>query len=638
MKKNYIISIFFIILVASLIYKILDDNKKVNAFFSFHENISEIIIINNDLDKFINAPITYKNFDSIKINIINMKKNFDSIKKSTIFENLRDEKIKKDFFSLEETFEEKIEIVERLKSTNAILNNSFRNIVKIVPSLKDSDYLYLYTNVLLINLNPEISYLSLLDNIKNLSPKDQIEELFLLHAKVLLKEFKKLKELKEQIKALSFKNKVEKFSEEYSNYTISLIDEVKVTILIMIFLLTLLIGVFLFYSYIVLKDKIELNRFKNALENSDNFIIVTDKNKKIKYINSNMLRVMGYKKSDVIGKDPSFFRSGFVSKDIYKEMNKTIYSGKKWVGEFINKTKDNKIIYEKASITPILNEKGEIEEFLGIKLDITHEREMLNSLKEKDHRLTQQAKLVVMNEILNSIAHQWRQPLSVISTATSGLRLNKEYETLSDEVFDELTKSIMSSSSYLSTTIDNFKSFFKTGNELTLFDLDGSFDKAYKLVEFKIANNKINYVFKSDKKYFIKGIENDLIQVFVNLISNSIEALGNKKEDKNYIFIEVFEKNNKIIIKIKDNANGISEKNMSKLFQPYFTTKHESQGTGMGVYMSNEIITKQFNGKMIINNLEYIFDKKDFKGVEVTIILPIDSDIQDGKKSEKKSD
>ncbi|PLY10794.1 MAG: hypothetical protein C0626_03950 [Arcobacter sp.] len=399
---------------------------------------------------------------------------------------------------------------------------------------------------------------------------------------------------------------------------------IKNIILALLLLLSILIFGFLYYSYKVLKSQLELKRFKNAVDNSNNFVVVTDKDKKIKYINKSMSSVTGYSLNEVIDKTPAIFAAGIIPEDYYKKMNEAIYSGEKWTGEFINKNKEGNIIYEKATISPIFNEKGKIEEFLAIKQDITKEKEILKSLKEKDHRLTQQARMVIMNEILNSIAHQWRQPLSIISTAASGLLIHKEYGTLNDKLFTDLADSIMNNSQYLSQTIDNFKSFFKTGNDVTIFNIKNSLDKSYKLIEYRLSNLEIKYIFNcDDDSIVLKGIENDLIQVFVNILNNSMDALENLGSRPKLILIDISKDENNVYIKIKDNALGVSEEVINKIFEPYFTTKHNFQGTGMGLYISHQIISDQFKGKISLENTGFSWEKAQYTGVECLITIPL---------------
>ncbi|NCB12500.1 MAG: HAMP domain-containing histidine kinase, partial [Erysipelotrichia bacterium] len=119
--------------------------------------------------------------------------------------------------------------------------------------------------------------------------------------------------------------------------------------------------------------------------------------------------------------------------------------------------------------------------------------------------------------------------------------------------------------------------------------------------------------------------ESELIQVFINIINNSIDAFENISEDK-YIFIDVKEFDNKIVIKIKDNAGGIDKNIIDKIFDPYFTTKSEKQGTGIGLYMSKEIITKHLNGSVEASNIEFEYLNKSHHGAIFTITIPLNKD------------
>jgi len=627
MKITYFIASFFLLLISSLLYNISEDNKKVNNYFNFDRNISDIVIVDNNFDKFITSEIGFMNFDFINNEIRKVNFNISKIEEANLFDNMNNINLENEFKEITVLLKKKMEIIERLKSYNAILNNSFRNSARIITRIKDSNYLNIFIKVISLNYQTPSAIKELKEQITKLTPKTHDEKLFLLHSKLILKKLEEHHLLKLDASKIAFGKELEKFERNYSNHTKELITNIKNIILALLLLLSIFIFLFLYYSHNILKSQLELKRFKNAVDDSTNFIVVTDRDKKIKYINKSIASRLGCKLEDVKGQNPAIFSSGFIPKDAYKEMNEAIYSGRRWNGEFINRAKDDSLIYEKASITPIFNEEGKIEEFLAIKSDITKEKEILKKLKEKDHKLTQQAKMVIMNDILNSIAHQWRQPLSVISTAASGLIIHKDYGTLNDETFKELTESIMDNSQYLSQTIDNFKSFFKTGNEITIFNINDTIDKAYKLIEFRVKNNDINYIINSKEEVItLKGIENDLIQVFVTILNNSLDALENSIGNAKFIFVDITKNEKSVIIKIKDNARGIGEKDMSKVFQPYFTTKHKSQGTGMGLYMSHQIITEQFKGKISLSNRRYEEQSISYKGVECVITIPLVQD------------
>ena len=126
---------------------------------------------------------------------------------------------------------------------------------------------------------------------------------------------------------------------------------------------------------------------------------------------------------EVKGKNPKMLSAGNQSKEFYKNINETLYAGKKWSGEFINTSKSGKLSYEQATITPVFDENNKIIEFVAIKLDTTSEKIAQDQLLKKEKMLLQQSKMAAMGEMLQNIAHQWRQPLSLISTASTGLPL-----------------------------------------------------------------------------------------------------------------------------------------------------------------------------------------------------------------------
>ncbi|MDZ7817588.1 MAG: cache domain-containing protein [Aliarcobacter sp.] len=236
---------------------------------------------------------------------------------------------------------------------------------------------------------------------------------------------------------------------------------------------------------------------------------------------------------------------------------------------------------------------------------------------KQQHILAQQSKMAAMGEMLGNIAHQWRQPLSVITTAATGMKLQKEFETLDDETFERSIENINNSAIYLSKTIDDFRNFFKTDKTETSFELEETFEKVFKLLKGQFKNNEIVFI-KDIQKINAFGLENELIQALINILNNSKDALV-EKELPRLIFINVYEENSKAIIKIKDNAGGIDERILDKVCEPYFTTKHQSKGTGIGLYMTEEIIVKHMNANFTINNCEFEYEKKSYKGAEITI-------------------
>ena len=233
--------------------------------------------------------------------------------------------------------------------------------------------------------------------------------------------------------------------------------------------------------------------------------------------------------------------------------------------------------------------------------------------------MSQQAKMAAMGEMIGNIAHQWRQPLSSITTAASGIKLQKEYNLLTDEILLNSLDNISESAQYLSKTIDDFRDFYNTNKNLVDFSIKETIFKSLKLVKAGLKNKNIQIITEVEEVTF-KGLQNEFIQVFLNIINNAKDELEKLPDDsKRYIFINVYKKDNKIYIKIKDNAKGIRKKIIARIFEPYFTTKHQSQGTGIGLYMSSEIVEKHMKGTLSVKNEEYIHEGISYKGAEFLI-------------------
>ena len=240
---------------------------------------------------------------------------------------------------------------------------------------------------------------------------------------------------------------------------------------------------------------------------------------------------------------------------------------------------------------------------------------------KQQHILSQQSKMAAMGEMLGNIAHQWRQPLSVITTVATGMKLQKEFNALDDTTFEKSIENITNSALYLSDTIEDFRNFFRTDKEKTLFNIKDIFEKIFKLTDAQFKNHEIIFVLNIED-FNLYGFENEFIQALINILNNAKDALENKQNPK-LILISTFKKENIVTIKITDNAGGIDEKIIDKICEPYFTTKHQSKGTGIGLYMTEEIIVKHMRGVLLFKNVDVVYENASYKGVEITIELPV---------------
>jgi PAS domain S-box-containing protein len=376
------------------------------------------------------------------------------------------------------------------------------------------------------------------------------------------------------------------------------------------------------FSDISVQKKLEdkSNLLIKALESSINCIVITNKDAYVEWANPAFEKLTGFKISEIIGKNPKeFISSRKQTKEFYSQMWKTILDKKPWRGELINKKKDGSLYDEELIITPVLDEKGEIVNFIAIKQDITYRKIIALEKEEKDKIFFQQSKMAAMGEMLGNIAHQWRQPLSSISTAATGMKLQKELDCLTDDDFNYAMDLINNSAQYLSQTIDDFRGFFDPkNNKEKEFLISNVIDKALSIVSSQFVAKDIEII-KNIEDISIVSLENELIQVFLNILNNSKDILLKLEGEKRLIFINAYMENKEIIIEIKDNAKGINEEIIDRIFEPYFTTKHQSQGTGIGLYMCQNIIKNHLNGTLSVCNEDYMYKNILYRGAKFTI-------------------
>jgi len=244
-----------------------------------------------------------------------------------------------------------------------------------------------------------------------------------------------------------------------------------------------------------------------------------------------------------------------------------------------------------------------------------------NELEIKQKQIFQQSKMAAMGEMISNIAHQWRQPLSVISTSASVALVLDDVGILTKEKLHSGMESIMHNTEYLSKTIDNFRNFFtpnKPKEIQTLVEIFETIDCIFGN-SLEVANIKL---VKNIENITLNTYVNELSQVIVNLIKNSKDAI----EDTGVILVDCFV-DDKIYIKVKDSGGGIPDDVIDKIYEPYFTTKHQSIGTGIGLNMSHQIVTGHLGGEIEVHNIEFNYENTIYKGAEFIITLPIASTV-----------
>jgi PAS domain S-box-containing protein len=272
--------------------------------------------------------------------------------------------------------------------------------------------------------------------------------------------------------------------------------------------------------------------------------------------------------------------------------------------------------YEKSLEQEVKSKTKELNE-----LNLNLENRIIDEVeknRQKDILLQQQTRLAAIGEMMGNIAHQWRQPLSAITAAISGLKLKEEFNVLEPKDIVEANDSIMKSAEFLSKTIENFRNFFTKNNSQKTFLVVASIQDTLDIIKASYESHFIKVNLNLDENISYFGSENLLSQVLLNVLSNAKDALLQNNIENKIVSISLMQEEKNIRITIKDNAGGIPSNILDKIFDPYFTTKHQSQGTGLGLYMSSQIIQTHFKGMLTVSNVEDV----DGKGAIFIIDIP----------------
>ena len=301
------------------------------------------------------------------------------------------------------------------------------------------------------------------------------------------------------------------------------------------------------------------------------------------------------------------------------EINKDLYEKEKKATEKFDDYKKNIFIISLLLTLFLLFISIRVSKFLENKFN-----EYKIEIERKQAILYQQSKMAAMGEMIGNIAHQWRQPLSIISTASTGILVSKNLGVLEDLLLEESLKKINSSAQYLSKTIDDFRNFFNPEKVKNTFLLKDTIKTTLELVSARFNSQNIELI-QNVEEIQISNYENELIQALINILNNARDEFEFKGStlEKKLIFIDIYKESNYLFIKIKDNAGGILDENIEKIFKPYFTTKKKSEGTGIGLYMTQEIIVGHLNGQIFVQNENYIYEDIICKGAVFIIKIPL---------------
>ncbi|MFX4229952.1 ATP-binding protein [Aliarcobacter butzleri] len=392
-----------------------------------------------------------------------------------------------------------------------------------------------------------------------------------------------------------------------------------------VLLILILIGMFVYWN---LKLKQSEAKFRTLFDIAPVFLNSFDKNGKIILWNKECEKTFGWTFDEIKNKKNSlslFYDDPKVCEDVMKSFENISNSFEEWHP----KTKNGETLVVKWANIKLPN-----GETINIGLDITQQRnyeisirekalelkvaksqlENLNSSLEKriedeikkntkqQHMIMQQNKLAQMGEMIENIAHQWRQPLAQINSSIILIDAILEKHNFKDTLVENKLTEIESLTSYMSKTISDFKNFFNPNKKKTIFKVENAIQKASDVLKGLINSHHIQIEINIEKDLKINSYLGELQQVILIIINNSIDAFIHMNIHFPKILINAYTDNENLFIHIEDNALGINSDLLDKIFEPYFTTKHKAQGTGLGLYIAKMVVENSLLGFLSVEN------------------------------------
>jgi len=392
----------------------------------------------------------------------------------------------------------------------------------------------------------------------------------------------------------------------------------------------LIIFVIVFLAYLYQRNlkinlEIEKNKFQNIFDNANDGILILT-NGIVTECNNAIVKVLGYdNKSDILSLRPSQLSpkeqpygvdSTAKEKRMLKQAIEDGYNNFRWVHlkkdgtEFwcdimltdISKDVDEKIIHvvcrDISNQVKLENELNNLNQHLMDKVN-----KEVDKNRQKEKMMLHQSRLAQMGEMLSMIAHQWRQPLNSLSVLNQSLMLKYKLKKLDDEFIDNFNIDSKKQIHQMSKTIDDFRDFFKPEKMEIEFDMIEIVQNTIEILKPVFEQNDIAISFNSAiGNYRISGFPNELGQAYLNIMNNAKDAFIENSIEERKLELSLLKIENTMIIEIQDNAGGIPTEIMEKIFDPYFSTKEEKNGTGLGLYMTKIIIEEHMDGTLDVEN------------------------------------
>ena len=359
--------------------------------------------------------------------------------------------------------------------------------------------------------------------------------------------------------------------------------------------------------------------FQTIFETANEGIWVLDKNFITTQVNMGVCKILGFTQEDIVGKPFKDFIDESLQEKFFKQTQHG-YLINEQCNEIIFRDSNDKKLYCLISIESIKNMNDKEDAYFAMISDITQRQESqkelveLNSLleerisdevlknREKDALMFQQLRHAQMGEMISMIAHQWRQPLTAISTLTSGMKLDLVLGTPDFDVYEKSLDYVDEHVQHLSETINDFRNFFNPNKELEASDIQELVDNALSIVGASLKQHSIELKIDITTTKNVLVFSNEVTQMILNLLKNAQDVFEEKEILNPYITIKAYEEDSLTVVEISDNAGGIPETIIDKIFDPYFSTKDAKNGTGLGLYMSKTIVEEHCKGRLNVHN------------------------------------
>ncbi len=338
---------------------------------------------------------------------------------------------------------------------------------------------------------------------------------------------------------------------------------------------------------------------RKFFDNTEEAMVIADEKGNIKRVNDAFTKITGYDRDEVEGNNPRVLKSGMHDEAFYVAMWDDILTQGRWVGEIYNRRKSGEIYPEWLAITAIKGDNGEITNYISTFM--VKEKEEL--IKRQSELLVSQSRYAAMGEMIGMIAHQWRQPITAIGMSANNMLLDIDLGDIDADTFRTHLNSIGSQVQFLSSTIDDFRNFFKPSSETVVVSVSFIISEALKIIGKSLENNNIAVSNDKNCDFEVEVHKGELTQVLLVLLGNAKDILIDNSVQNAFVSI-VCENGGDGYVKVgvADNGGGVPEEIMAKIFEPYFSTKAAKNGTGLGLYIAKTIVEKYQGGSIGVEN------------------------------------